>query len=281
MGRPTERIELDGAKAMIYRDAPNWDGRRTAAIGNIDFLSAESGTALLKQAVEQLKQEDFGAVLGPMDGDTWHSYRVVVDGDGSPPFLMEPTSGPYDLQAFKASGFEPVSQYISTKAPIEETLGAEPVERPDITITSWDGENAEHLVNELFHMSTSAFANNAFYKPIDANAFIALYQPILPMIDPRHVLFAHQDDGKLVGFLFGIPNHLEGAKPTTAILKTYASGLRGVGHLLADHYHRSLLAMGFADVIHALMHEGNVSRTRSQQHQATVFRRYALMGRRL
>ena len=133
MSRSPEPIEFDGAKAVIYRDAPSWDGRRTAAVGNIDFLSAESGTALLKQIVEQLKQEDFGAVLGPMDGDTWHSYRVVVESDGSPPFLMEPTSGPNDLDAFKALAFEPVSQYISTRAPLEETLGAGPVERPGIT----------------------------------------------------------------------------------------------------------------------------------------------------
>ena len=66
-----------------------------------------------------------------------------------------------------------------------------------------------------------------------------------------------------------------------AILKTYASGLRGVGHLLADTYHRRALDMGFTQVIHALMHEDNASRDRSEKHKAHTFRRYALMGRLL
>lgn len=281
MSQPPEAIELDGAKAMIYRNAPSWDGQRTAAIGKIDLPSLESGTALLNQVIEQLKREEFSAVLGPMDGDTWHAYRLVVESDGSPPFLMEPTSGTNDLDAFKASAFEPISHYISTRAPLEETLGEEAVNKPGITVTSWDGKNPETLVDKLFQMSRAAFDGNAFFKPIDTKAFVELYQPILPMIDPRHVLFAHQDEGKLVGFLFGMPDRLEGSSPNTAILKTYASGLRGVGHLLADHYHRSVLAMGFTDIVHALMHQDNVSLERSRQHKAKVFRRYALMGRQL
>jgi hypothetical protein len=63
------------------------------------------------------------------------------------------------------------------------------------------------------------------------------------------------------------------------ILKTYASRRRGVGHLLADTFHRRALALGFTHVIHALMHVDNVSRGRSARHATSVFRRYALMGR--
>ena len=65
------------------------------------------------------------------------------------------------------------------------------------------------------------------------------------------------------------------------ILKTYASARRGVGHLLADTLHRRARALGYSDVIHALMHVDNISRERSSRHQAHTFRRYALLGRRL
>ena len=87
--------------------------------------------------------------------------------------------------------------------------------------------------------------------------------------------------GALVGFLFGLPNRLEGDRPHSAILKTYASGRRGVCRLLADTFHRTARDLGFTETIHALMHVDNVSAERSGRHAGRVFRRYALMGRHL
>jgi len=64
------------------------------------------------------------------------------------------------------------------------------------------------------------------------------------------------------------------------VLKTYAGVRRGVGHLLAHHFHETAKALGCTNVIHALMHADNVSLVRSGQHGAQVFRRYALFGHR-
>jgi len=103
----------------------------------------------------------------------------------------------------------------------------------------------------------------------------------MPLVDPRFVLFARDAGGALVGFLFGMPNRLKGAAPKAVILKTYASRVRGVGHVLADHFHRAARDAGFIDAIHALMHVDNVSLERSKRYSGEVFRRYALLGRRL
>ena len=276
-----QTIEISGAQALIYRDAPSWDGQRCAAIGNIEFISTVAGKDLLERIATELKIEGFFGLVGPMNGDTWHSYRVVSESDGTPPFMMEPVSGPHDLSAFEAAGFLPMSHYVSTRADLADTLGVRPVDLPEISVSAWDGLNAEELIRALFKMSGTAFASNKFFKPIDFNAFLQLYRPLLDMVDPRHVLFAHHAGGQLIGFLFGMPDRpVDGSKPA-AILKTYASGMRGVGHLLADAYHRRAINMGFSEVIHALMHEDNVSLMRSRQHKARIFRRYALMGRKL
>ena len=130
-------------------------------------------------------------------------------------------------------------------------------------------------------MSAGAFTRNKFFKPIEIDAFLALYEPVMPLIDARHVLFAHHEDAGLVGFLFGMPDRSATDEAPAAILKTYASGMRGVGHLLAETYHRAALDMGHSHVIHALMHEDNASLSRSKRHKAHIFRRYALMGRKL
>jgi hypothetical protein len=253
---------------------------KSAAIGRIRFDSVVAGNRLLSDVAERMKAEGFGALLGPMDGDTWHSYRLVSESDGSAPFLMEPTSGPHDLAAFATAGFEPVSRYVSARALLRNTITEEPVSMPGVIVANWDGKDAEGLIQKLFAMSGTAFRNNRFFKPIDLESFLDLYRPIMPFVDPQHVFFARRGE-QLVGFLFGMPDRIAPDGKPAAILKTYASALRGVGHLLADTYHRRAIEMGFTDVIHALMHEDNVSRGSSEKHKATIFRRYALTARKL
>ncbi len=278
---PRENLTRDGASCCVYRDAPSWDGLRTAAIGTFRCDSATAGAALLQDAATMLRSEGHQALIGPMDGDTWHSYRVIVESDGTPPFAMEPVSGPHDRAAFEASGFAPVSSYVSTRATLGDAIGpGEPVAVTGVTVTAWDGQGADQLIGGLFDMSAESFAGKAFFKPIAKAEFLKLYAPVLPIVDPRLVLFARGESG-LVGFLFGLPNRLEGNRPKTAILKTYASAKPGVGHLLADTFHRTARDLGFADVIHALMHVDNASLERSKRHTGKIFRRYALMARRL
>ncbi len=276
-----DTLSRDGASCRLYREAPSWEGLKTAATGNFRCETAQAGAALLHEAAAMLHAEGFAALLGPMDGDTWHTYRVVVETDGSAPFPMEPVSGPHDRAAFEAGGFAPVSSYVSTRASLAEAIGAgEPVTVGGVTVTPWDGQGADRLIGGLFDMSAASFADKAFFRPITRDAFLALYAPMLPAIDPRFVLFARDANG-LIGFLFGLPNLMEGKQPSTAILKTYASMRPGVGHLLADTFHRAARDLGFTHVIHALMHVDNISLARSQRHAGQVFRRYALMARRL
>lgn len=272
---------LDNSKATLYRNAPDWAGQRTASIGGIKFKSFDEGAELVSQITSQCIKEGYAAILGPLDGDTWHSYRLVYESDGSPAFLMEPTSGKHDLEILTKSGFEVISKYISARASLKSTLGEKPAELPSINVQPWDGENGEALIKDLFDLSTDAFAQNKFFTPIEFKDFLAIYEPLLPLIQKDHVLFARDEQNALKGFLFGSPDFMDQSDKKPAILKTYASRMRGVGHLLADTYHRRAIEMGFETVIHALIHEDNTSRSRSEAHKADVFRRYALMGKKL
>lgn len=280
MNKP-ELITLDGASARIYRQSPALEGLKTVAVGGVRIAEPDAGIALFENIKSKARDEGFQALLGPLDGDTWHSYRLVTESDGSPPFLLEPTSGPHDLAVFEKAGFIPVSRYVSATARLEDTIGPEPAKVEGVTVSAWDGKDGEEPIRHLFDMSSGSFVRNQFFTPIGFDAFMDVYKPIMPFVDPRQVLFAHDDRGDLKGFLFGTPDHLAKDGKPAAILKTYASGMRGVGYLLADTFHRRALDLGFEKVIHALIHENNTSRQRSEMHGAKVFRRYALMGLKL
>jgi hypothetical protein len=51
--------------------------------------------------------------------------------------------------------------------------------------------------------------------------------------------------------------------------------------MMANAFHARAQARGFREVVHALMHESNLSVTHSDRTGGKVFRRYALWGGRL
>jgi hypothetical protein len=278
MSQP-ELIDAPGARLVLYRDAPSWDGEPTAALGRIAFASPDAGAALLQRAASRLRDEGVSRLVGPMDGDTWHSYRAVIEDDGTPPFLMEPTSGASDVAAFRAAGFEVIETYASARATLPEAIGPAPA-TPAPLIEPWDGGDPARAFAEIHALSSAAFARNRFYRALPREAFLALYAPVVPLLVPDLILFARDPDtSELIGYLFGLPDPR--AATPTVILKTYASARKGVGHHLAHAFHARAHAMGFGTVIHALMHEDNVSASRSRSHAGEVFRRYALFGLRL
>lgn len=276
-----EFIEVPGAQAKIYHDAPGWDGMTCAAIGQISFDTAQDGYALLGAAGRKLKAQGYDAILGPMDGDTWHNYRAIVECHGAPPFPMEPVSGPHVVSAFADAGFKPVAHYVSKRGRLIDVVGGKPAFVEGVEVAPWDGTQAEIVLEQLFVLASETFRGNPFFKQITQAKFLNLYRPLLKTLDPRHLLCARTSGGSLIGFMFGLPFNPPGPSEPAVVLKTYASSRPGIGRLLVDSYHRRAHDMGFTEMIHALMHEDNKSRHRSRHYKTHVFRRYALMGKKL
>lgn len=276
-----EVLTSDAARLSIFRDAPSWLGQRTAGVGKFSCKTAQGGTALLQRAIDMLREEGFAAVIGPMDGTTWNSYRLVIESDASAPFLMEPQSGADDEAAFQAAGFGRISEYFSSRVALAGFEVDAPATGGVLQVTPWDGTDPEGHFTSVYELSCRAFANNAFYTPISREVFLGMYLPFVPMLIPDLVLFARNAQGDLVGFLFGIPNFGSAPRPDSVILKTYASLQQGAGRALSARFHANARSLGFTTAIHALIHNDNQSAARSRLHGATQFRRYALMGRHL
>ena len=273
----TDTLITPGAQLTLYRDAPSFEGRHTAALGGFACETPAAGARLIREAMSELKSEGFGAVLGPMDGNTWAKHRLVIESDGRLPFLMEPQNPQHHVDAFEQSGLKIVSRYLSAVRPAE-ALHSDTPPPPGLRLRTLDMSRAEDELARIHAVSLEAFASNMFYQPIALEDFLASYRPILPMIDPELVLLAEDEAGSLKGFLFAVPDFAEGTRPKAVILKTYASRAKGGGSMLANAFHERAQARGFTEVIHALMHESNLSATHSGNHASRIFRRYALWG---
>ncbi len=273
----TDAIEIPGASLTLFRDAPSLDGQRTAALGAFACETAEAGALAIREAMAVLKAEGFGAVLGPMDGNTWGKHRLVIESDGRAPFLMEPVNPPHYVGAFEQSGLAVVSRYVSAVRPAD-MLPSAAAAPAGLRLRNFDPSRAEQELTRIHALSLEAFADNRFYQPIALEDFLASYRPVLPAVDPELVLVLDDEAGELKGFLFAVPNLVEGPQTKTVILKTYASRVKGGGSMMANVFHARAKARGFTEVIHALMHESNLSATHSDRTGGKVFRRYALWG---
>lgn len=274
-------FQSDDAKITVYLDGPDWDGVASATVGGFSCKTKEAGDAVLMRALSYIREAGATQVLGPMERDTWHSYRAVTQSDDSPAFLLEPAAQAQVPAVLKGAGFTQISGYFSARVPLAQTAKIPPPPTNDFTIEVWDGENPEGLFEQVFALSTEAFSKNAFYKPISLEAFMAMYMPIVPMLKRELIFFARRPDQTLAGFLFGTPNYAEGPTPSSAILKTYASLSKGAGQHLAYSFHKAASDAGYTHAIHALIHDDNLSAMRSASEGAEIFRRYGLFGLKL
>lgn len=275
-----DRIEIDGAALRVWREAPPWEGRRTAAVGEFACEDPGAGARLLDLAAERLSGEGFEAVVGPMNGDTWATHRLVVESDGRPPFLMEPSNPAHYPHAFERAGWAIIGRYASAEGPLPETAAlAEPP--PGLQLTFFDEDRAEAELAELHRVSLAAFTRGFLYRPLSLDAFVQMYRPVLARLDSQLVIMARDETGTLQGFLFAVPDLADPSPDRAVILKTYASLRTGLGTSLARRFYAQAAARGYRRVIHALMHDDNLSARHSARLGATVFRRYALWGRAL
>lgn len=276
-----ESFKTDQAAIMVFLDGPLWNGQPTATLGGFRSRNARSGQEVLSKAIGFARQQGVEQLIGPMEGDSWHSYRFITDTDGSPPFLMEPNNQAHELEVFMKAGFRQIGSYFSARVPLTPESTQRPMPSSEFKVEVWDGKDPEGMFGQVYDLSVNAFAENPFYKTISRNAFMSMYMPLVPLIRKELVLFARKPDGELTGFLFGIPNYSEAQTPKSVILKTYASMTKGAGRYLWREFHVIAARNGFQTAIHALIHDDNLSALRSIAEGARVFRRYGLFGLRI
>ncbi|MBS1810586.1 MAG: GNAT family N-acetyltransferase [Acidobacteria bacterium] len=280
--------EIVAQCSLWWQSVPPDPDHRLGLIGNYAATDTAAAMDLLMQACGQLAAEGCTLAVGPMNGNTWQPYRFVTERGDEPSFFLEPNHPETWPQHFIAQGFKSLADYYSTLTTDLTIRDADSEAREQrmadlgVTIRALRMGDFREDLGRIYEVSAQAFQRNFLYTPIGPQEFISLYEPLKPFVQPELVLMAEQR-GRLIGYLFAVPNVLQ-VLIDTFIIKTVAvlpeQQFAGLGSLMVARSHEIAAARGYKRAIHALMHETNKSR-RISQHYSRPMRRYSLLARAL
>ena len=279
---PVGRIAAIHDPALLYR------GQATGQLGFFESVNDKAvAGVLLDTACDQLRQWNCDWAIGPMNGNTWRSYRLTWRSD-RPPFFMDNHHQPYYYELFAAHRFDSIAEYKTTR--IEAGHFAFPrlsrfeqhLSRKNITVRSVTRSSFETDLRKIYEICTAGFSRNFLYTEIDYPSFKQIYRGIETLLDQCVVLLAESEDGAPLAFVFTVPNLLAPWKrswviKTLAVVPGRAS--QGIGGYLVERVHQAANDNGVDELFHALMHCDNIS-TRIGS-AAELYHRYTLFGKRL
>jgi len=213
------------------------------------------------------KSKGYNYLIGPINGSTWKKYRVTLPSN-NPPFLLDNYNKPYYAKLFEDCGFETIANYTSS---ICKNLNRDYsrldkfekiFERKGIKIRKFDPENFDRDIRKIYEVSIQSFVNNFLYSSIEFEDFYKMYEPVKSFLNPEWILLAENEKDEPIAFIFGFDN-LYNRKEKSLIIKTLAQipnyKYRGIGSYLTEFMHQKACKAGYNNIIHALMHEKNVS----------------------
>jgi hypothetical protein len=210
-GRPAARVVARLSPAL--RDE---DGRPLGMLGFFEALEdTEAVGQIIEESVRWLRDAGAGTIVGPMNGDTWHSYRFSTGPFDSAPFLMEPHNPPYYPEMWEDCGFEVLETYYSQHVTDARAFAdglEEKHERAASAGYTMRRLDAGRFVEELeviHRISSESFAGNFLYSDIPLAEFVRMYAGARRLLDPDLTWFAQAPDGTVAGFLFAFPDELK------------------------------------------------------------------------
>ena len=231
-------------------------------------------------------QRGYDYLIGPINGSTWKKYRVTLPSD-NPPFLLDNYNKPYYAELFEKCGFETIANYTSS---IFRNLNRDYsrfdkfekiFEQKGVKIRRFNPNNFEHDIRKIYEVSIKSFVNNFLYTPIEFKEFYKMYEPVKKFLNPEWVLLAENEEDGAIAFIFGVDN-LYNRNEKSLIIKTLAQipdyKYRGIGSYLTEFMHKKAKEAGYDNIIHALMHESNVS---ANILSGELYHKYKLYGVKL
>jgi hypothetical protein len=300
--------------ALVNVDARGLDGRPAGYLGLFESVDDEEVVrALARRALDWLRRRgDVHSVLGPVNFDIWHGYRLKRSGFDRDTFLGEPHNPPYYSRLFEGAGLGVVKTWCSTNVDGRENLARTIAGREErYRQVLADGyrfvpfrAGSANDFHTLHAVLCESYGNFVGFTPIALDEFVQLYRAPLSALDTRFLTLVYDPHGEAAGFCLTYPDaapalramhgrrHLY-AKTKFLLHRRRARSIifhslgvtpaemkkrNGLGSAIVFHTVRGVLDAGFDGLVAALMAEDSPARSFVGDNIHHADREYVLYG---
>lgn len=274
--RPVARVVARRSGAL-----KDGEGRPVGILGFFEALDERAAVdRLFATAVDWLKGVGAGSIVGPMDGDTWHRYRLNVGPHSERPFLMEPYNPPHYPGHWERNGFRVLERYYSKR--VDDVAGVLPrleekyrgALAAGYRLEAIRMDRFERELERIYALSVEVFRNNFLYSDISPKRFLGLYSGVRSLVDPQLVRIAVAPDGTDAGFLFAFPDRIRAVNiKSLGVVRAHRRS--GLASALMHLGYKTAHDQGYKRVNLCLILDGNPSGD-LDGGLGTTFRRYHL-----
>lgn len=223
----------------------NPDG--TAYFGYLQYADAQGFDAAVKQMLAGAQGKP---LLGPINGNTFYSYRLAVD---SFDWRLYPDciSDPAVLDVLLQNGLVPKQYYTSTLGTVNHKIwdAARKVRLPaQYRVVKASGADAYAYLSDVCEVAFEAFAKADFYEPISRADFMEIYMQGLQAVTPDLLVIYDGDTPIAFNFCYPDPENRFYVCKTTAIRSDYRS--RRLIFTVIDHSYRMMQERGHSEVLY-------------------------------
>lgn len=271
----------------------------------VSVADPQAADGVLRAAATELRRSGARRILGPMDGDTWHHYRLNVGPYDKEPFVKEPWNPEYYPRLWESAGFSVAERYDSFlveepgRVAEKQKRFYERCLKRGYRFEAITAKNYRRYLGCMYELSCEIFADNLFYSAVSEAEFMRMYQPARALLKKGLSWMAYDSAGRASGYIFCYPDYAQAVRTLVSVggvvgkvaflmfrgkaartcMKTLGvrPSKRRVGltaaltHLAFLHCERQ----GFRQMLMCLMHSANDSH-RFSGGDARHFRSYAL-----
>ena len=166
--------------------------------GFIEYSNKED----FENVIKQIKAECRNKLIGPIDGKTWYTYRLVLD-NFDWKLYPDCISNKEINDVLESNGFKLFHSYSSTLSKMNEKIWkmARRIKLPnEYTSSIVVGEDCYNYLEEMYNAASEAFERADYYRSINFEDFKEIYVEAFKSVTP--VLMTISKNNKLVAFIF-------------------------------------------------------------------------------
>ena len=201
--------------------------------------------------VKELVTESHGhSLLGPVNGNTFYSYRFAVDNFD---WRLYPdcVNDEKTVKCFCENGFDFKQYYSSTLGSVNYNVWdmAKRVKLSEpFRIVQVSGEEAYKYVSDIYEVAIDAFSHADYYEPISEEDFINIYLKGLSAVEPDLLLIYDGEAPIAFNFCYEDPEKRFYVCKTTAIKQKYQN--KRLILTVVDYSYQMMEKRGYKEVLY-------------------------------